>query len=88
MLRKGTETFGPGLAENAAIQPGVRVVEDEQSLADLMDLMQSHLEAESYTVVATGDGLSARRLVQEQRPDLVIDANPVLPRMAALCGEI
>ncbi|MDQ3927561.1 MAG: hypothetical protein M3328_00280 [Chloroflexota bacterium] len=50
--------------------------------------MQSHLEAESYTVVATGDGLSARRLVQEQRPDLVIDANPVLPRMAALCGEI
>ena len=47
----------------------ILVVEDE---VDICNLIRSRLEAEGHTVVQAFDGLTALRLVEAQRPHLVI----------------
>lgn len=64
----------------------VLVVEDE---IDVCDLIRRHLEGDGYTVRQAFDGPSALRLVEADRPDLVI-LDWMLPGMDGLsvCREI
>lgn len=47
----------------------VLVVDDE---SNLVDLVMSYLERESFTVLTAGDGLSALELARTRQPDLVV----------------
>ncbi|HVM13528.1 MAG TPA: response regulator transcription factor [Egibacteraceae bacterium] len=49
--------------------PKILVVEDEPSLVEALDY---GLTIEGFTVVATGDGQAALRLVEQERPDLIV----------------
>lgn len=56
------------------------IVDDER---DLVELVRFHLEKEGLTCLQTGDGVTALRLVREQRPDLLI-LDLMLPEMDGL----
>jgi len=47
----------------------VLIVDDEK---DLVDLVRYHLEKEGFQCLQASDGLTALRLTQEQRPDLLV----------------
>ncbi len=47
----------------------VLIVDDEK---DLVDLVRYHLEKEGFQCLQASDGLTALRLAQEQRPDLLV----------------
>src|SRR5690606_20391746 len=53
----------------AAGMPKILVVEDEPSLVDALEF---GLVAEGFDVVATGDGEESLRLVDRERPDLIL----------------
>ncbi len=64
----------------------ILIVEDE---VDLCNLMRSKLEAEGHTVFQAFDGLTAIRVVEEHRPQLVI-LDWMLPGMdgLAVCRQL
>lgn len=63
-----------------AILPNILVVEDEESLATLL---QYNLEKEGYEVVLAGDGDEALLLVNEKLPDLVV-LDWMLPKVSGI----
>ena len=54
---------------SAALKPAVLVVEDEESLATLL---QYNLDKEGFAVTVCGDGEEALLLIEEKQPDIVI----------------
>jgi len=58
----------------------VLVVDDEKDLVELLDY---NLKKEGYSVLCTGDGLEALKLVQREAPDLVV-LDIMLPGMQGL----
>jgi two-component system, OmpR family, phosphate regulon response regulator PhoB len=53
----------------AAIKPNILVVEDEESLATLL---QYNLDKEGYRVAIAADGEEALLVIEEKQPDLII----------------
>jgi two-component system phosphate regulon response regulator PhoB len=62
------------------LQPHILVVEDEDSLATLL---QYNLEKEGYKVVVAGDGEEALLLVDERLPDLIV-LDWMLPKISGI----
>ncbi len=62
------------------MQPHILVVEDEDSLATLL---QYNLEKEGYKVVVAGDGEEALLLVDERLPDLIV-LDWMLPKISGI----
>jgi len=62
------------------LQPNIMVVEDEDSLATLL---QYNLEKEGYAVRAAGDGEEALLLVDEKLPDLIV-LDWMLPKVSGI----
>jgi two-component system phosphate regulon response regulator PhoB len=63
-----------------AILPNILVVEDEESLATLL---QYNLEKEGYDVALAGDGDEALLMVEEKLPDLVV-LDWMLPKVSGI----
>ena len=55
--------------ETTTMATTVLIVDDEK---DLVDLVRYHLEKEGFQCLQASDGLTALRLTQEQRPDLLV----------------
>ncbi len=55
--------------ETTAMATKVLIVDDEK---DLVDLVRYNLEKEGFQCLLASDGLTALRLAQEQRPDLLV----------------
>ena len=55
--------------ETTTMATNVLIVDDEK---DLVDLVRYHLEKEGFQCLQASDGLTALRLAQEQRPDLLV----------------
>ncbi len=66
--------------EIPAMATKVLIVDDEK---DLVDLVRYHLEKEGFDCLQASDGLTALRLVQEQRPGLLV-LDLMLPGMDGL----
>ena len=47
----------------------ILVIEDEE---DLVEALRIRLEANDYQVISAGDGASGWKIVEEERPDLVL----------------
>jgi two-component system phosphate regulon response regulator PhoB len=62
------------------LQPHILVVEDEDSLATLL---QYNLEKEGYDVAVAGDGEEALLLVDERLPDLIV-LDWMLPKVSGI----
>jgi len=62
------------------VKPYVLVVEDEESLATLL---QYNLDKEGYRVAAAGDGEEALMMIDEQPPDLVV-LDWMLPKVSGV----
>ena len=58
----------------------ILVVEDD---AAILRGLRDNLEGEAYEVMTAGDGETAYRLIQEQRPDLVV-LDVMLPRLSGI----
>ncbi|RAU96570.1 response regulator transcription factor [Paenibacillus sp. YN15] len=66
--------------------PKVLIIEDDQSIADMMTI---YLEEEGYTVSWGSDGEEGKKLLQSAEPDIII-LDVMLPDTdgITLCGEI
>ena len=60
--------------------PNILVVEDEDSLATLL---QYNLQKEGYSVTMAGDGEEALLLVDEKLPDLIV-LDWMLPKLSGI----
>ncbi len=71
----------PTKAESgAALRPFVLVVEDEDSLATLL---QYNLEKEGFEVAVCGDGEEALMVIEERQPDLIL-LDWMLPKISGI----
>jgi DNA-binding response OmpR family regulator len=71
----------PSRASDATVMPDplktILVIEDDR---DISSTIQSVLSGAGYTVLAASNGQDGRRIIQNERPDLVI-TDMMMPRM-------
>lgn len=62
------------------MEPKILVVDDEE---DIIDLVQSWLESEGYSVITAYNGKDALKAVASERPNLIL-LDAIMPRMSGM----